>query len=89
MTIRTFGTLDVHLPAHEDLVCFKLYAAGDQGERSKHFADLQALAPTREQLLTAARWTRTHDPSAGFLGKLRRILDLLDAEASDADLSLA
>ncbi len=88
VTIRTYGTLDVHLPAHEDLVSFKLYAAVDQGERSKHFADLRALAPTREQLLTAARWTRTHDPSPGFLGELRHILALIDVEASDADLSI-
>lgn len=86
VTIRTYGTLEVHLPAREDLVCFKLYAAVDLGERSKHFADLHALAPTSEQLLSAARWTRTHDSSPGFLGELRRILALLSVEVSDADL---
>ena len=84
--VRVYGGLEVHLPAREDLICFKLYAAVDQGERSKHFTDLQALGPTTEQLVTAARWTRTQDPSPGFLGELRRILSLLDQAAADADL---
>lgn len=85
--VLTFGGLEVHLPAIEDLVCFKLYAAVDQGERSKHFlVDLPALAPTREQLLNAARWTRTHDPSSGFRGELQRILGLLGVEVGDGDL---
>lgn len=86
VTVRTYGALEVHLPAREDLICFKLYAAVDQGERSKHFADLSALAPTPEQLLNAARWTRTHDPSSGFLGELRRIVGLLGVEVSDGDV---
>lgn len=86
VTIRTHGTLEVHIPAREDMVCFKLYAVVDQGERSKHFSDLRALAPTPRQLLSAARWTRTHDPSPGFLGELRRILGLLGVEVPDDEL---
>lgn len=86
VTIRRYGTLDVHLPGREDLICFKLYAAVDQGERSKHFADLEGMKPTAAELLPAAWWTRTHDPSPGFLGELRRILGLLGVEAHDADL---
>jgi hypothetical protein len=85
VTVLTYGGLEVHLPAKEDLVCFKLYAAVDQGERSKHFADLRALSPTRGQLLNAASWSRTHDPSTAFLGELRRILSLLGVEVSDGD----
>lgn len=86
VTIRIYGGLEVHLPALEDLVCFKLYAAVDLTERSKHFTDLIALKPTRAQLLSAARWTRTHDPSAGFRGELVRILNLLGAEVNDGDI---
>ncbi len=86
VTVRIYGGLEVHLPAREDLVCFKLYAAVDQGERSKHFADLRALTPTSEQLVSAARWTRTHDPSPGFLVELLRILGLLGVEVPDGNL---
>ena len=89
VAVRKYGTLEVHIPALEDLICFKLYAAVDLTERSKHFTDLQALAPSAEQLLQAAHWTRTHDPSVGFLRELRRILALLDVEVSDADLSIS
>jgi len=86
VTVRTYGTLEVHLPAPEDLVFFKLYAAVDQGERSKHFTDLRALSPTPDQLLDAERWTRTHDPSLGFLDEPRRILGLLGVEVPDGNL---
>jgi len=85
VTVRTYGGLEVHLPAREDLVCFKLYAAVDQGERSKHFADVRSLAPTPGQLLNAARWTRTHDPSPAFRLELQRILGLLGVEVLDGD----
>lgn len=55
-------------------------------EPGDHFADLGALGPSSAQLLKAARWTRTHDPSPGFLVELRRILNLLGLDVSDADL---
>lgn len=86
VTVRRYGTLDVHVPAREDLICFKLYAAVDQGERSKHFADLQSMHPTAAELLAAARWTRTHDSSPGYVGELRRVLVLLGLEVQDGDL---
>lgn len=75
------GLIDFGLPAGlEDRVTVRVC------ERSKHFADLRALAPTPAQLLTAARSTRTHDPSSGFLVELQRILNLLGVEVPDADL---
>lgn len=48
-------------------------------------ADLRAMDPSREELLAAARWTRSHDPSVGFLGELRAALKLFDVEADDGD----
>jgi hypothetical protein len=34
VTVRIYGGLEVHLPAIEDLICFKLYAAVDLTERA-------------------------------------------------------
>lgn len=48
-----------------DQIHFKLYAAVDQSG-SYHAADLRELRPTDEELLAAAAWTRTHDPSDGY-----------------------
>ena len=86
VTVRRYGSLEVHLPARENLICFKLYALVDQGSRSKHMGDLRALAPSRDEFVTAARWTRTHDPSVGFLGELRGALALFDVEVGDGDI---
>lgn len=55
----------------------------DQGPRSKHFADLKALEPTRGELVTAARWTRTHDVSEAFAGELAKVLEVLGAGVAD------
>lgn len=86
VVVRHYGSLEVHLPARVDLTCFKLYAAVDQGPRSKHMTDLHALGPSRDELVAAALWTRTQDPSAGFLGELRRTLALFDVEVEDGDI---
>jgi hypothetical protein len=65
--------LTVHFASRLDQIHFKLYAAVDQGP-GKHSEDLEALAPTNEELLQAARWARTHDPSSGFKQELQRAL---------------
>jgi hypothetical protein len=71
---RRYGDhLTVHLASRFDQIHFKLYAAVDAGP-GKHSQDLEALEPTPEELLSAARWTRTHDPSPGFEGVLGRAL---------------
>lgn len=86
VTVRTFGGLEIHLPAREDLICFKLYAAVDLGPRSKHVADLRVLGATSQELLEAARWTRTQDDSPAFLSELRVALEMFDVEVGDDDL---
>ncbi len=68
------------------MVCFKLDAAVDQGLRSRRLQDLRELNPDRNELLAAARWTVTHDPSPGFRSLLVETLHLLEVEGADASL---
>ena len=82
---RGYGpALVVHFASRFDQIHFKLYAMTDQ-TAAKHEADLVALKPTRDELITAARWTRTHDPSEGFLEQLVAALTYLGVK--DVDLS--
>jgi hypothetical protein len=82
---RTFGpALTVLYAGRLDQVHFKLYAMVDQGA-GRHEADLRALEPTREELLSAARWTRTHDPSEGFRQELVAVLAHLGVTDADLD----
>ncbi len=83
---RRYGGLVVHLAGRRDQVFLKLYAAVDQGPSSKHFQDLVALSPSREELLDAARWARTHDPSPGFRSELLKALAGLGVEDADRHL---
>lgn len=81
---RDFGALTVHFVDRLDQIHFKLYALVDQGP-GKHERDLRALNPTREELLAAARWTRTHDPSPGYLQVLLEALDYLGVGDADVE----
>lgn len=69
-------TLVVFFADRYDQIHLKLYAVVDQGG-GRHEADLRALAPTPEELVAAARWTTTHDPSPGFRSGLRLALERL------------
>ncbi len=80
---RRYGSLTLHLASRLDQVCFKLYAAVDQGPNSKHFQDLQRLSASPEELLVAAKWSLTHDLSERFRSDLIAALKALgtaDAE---------
>jgi hypothetical protein len=82
---RDYGLwLSVHFAGRIDQIHFKLYAMVDQGA-GKHEADLRALEPTAEELLRAARWTRTHDPSPGFRQELVAVLAHLGVEDAALD----
>jgi hypothetical protein len=81
-----YGGLVTWLAGRFDMVCFKLYAAVDQGPRGRHLQDLRELQPDRDELLAAARWTVTHDPSPGFRSLLVDALRQLDLENPDASL---
>ena len=77
---REYGPfLTVRYASRIDQIHFKLHATVDRGG-GKHLADLQALEPTAEELILAARWARTHDPSEGFLTVLIEALSFLGVE---------
>jgi hypothetical protein len=80
---RGYGdSLTVYFASRYDQIHFKLYALVDQGP-GKHEADLRALAPTEEELLQAARWSRSHDPSEGYEQVLREVLAHLGVRHAD------
>lgn len=62
--------LTVGFISRYDQIHFKLYAAVDQSG-GYHAADLRELQPTDDELLAAADWTRSHDPSDGYLQGLQ------------------
>ncbi len=71
---RDFGdALRVLLASRVDQIHLKLYAVVDQSA-GKHLNDLRALNRTSDELLAAARWSRTHDPSEGYRDGLVRVL---------------
>jgi hypothetical protein len=81
---RDYGEgLVVFLTSRFDQIHFKLYAAIDQGP-GKHESDLRALGPTEAELIAAAKWSRTQDPSEGYAQVLRSALASFGVE--DVDL---
>jgi len=75
---RSYGeALTIHYASRYDQIHFKLYAMVDEGGPGKHEQDLQALAPSKEELLAAGRWSLTHDPSEGYRETLVKALQYL------------
>lgn len=65
--------LIVFLPDRYDLIHLKLFAGVDQGP-GRHWSDLKALNPTRDEMLAAARWVLGQDAGEVFPGVLREAL---------------
>ncbi|MCG2721525.1 MAG: DUF6036 family nucleotidyltransferase [Thermodesulfovibrionales bacterium] len=71
---KKFGAaLTIHFLSRFDQICFKLYAAVDQGI-GKHYNDLVALNPNANELEKAARWSMTHDVSEEFRQSVKDLL---------------
>jgi hypothetical protein len=82
---RPYGpALVVHFAGRVDQIHFKLFAMVDQGG-GRHETDLRALDPTRAELIAAARWSITRDPSPGYRSVLIEALRYLGV--NDADLA--
>lgn len=77
--------LRISFISRRDQVFFKLYATADS-DKGRHYEDLQDLQPTADELLAAARWTRTQDPSEGLLFVLGEVLKALGHESPVAQL---
>lgn len=83
-TQRRYGALTVWFASRYDQIHLKLFAFADLGG-GRHEADLRILRPTREELLAAAAWARTQDPSEAFRSELVVALDLLGVDRTGAD----
>ena len=81
-----YGGLVTWFAGRFDMICFKLYAAVDLGPRSHHIQDLMELSPSGPELLAAARWTLTHDPSPGYRALLVDTLHHLGVEDIGGEL---
>ena len=82
---RSYGpALMVYFASRLDQIHFKLFAMLDQGG-GRHEADLRELNPSPEELIAAARWLMTQDPSPGYRSVLAGALEVLGV--NDADLS--
>ncbi len=76
ITRRYGDALAVHFASRLDQIHFKLFAMVDQGG-GRHEADLRALQPGRDELIAAARWSVTQDPSPGYKMVLKEALGAL------------
>jgi hypothetical protein len=82
---RIYGPgLEVLFASRVDQIHLKLYATVDQGA-GKHLKDLEALQPTHEELLEAAHWSRSHDPSDGYLSVLEQVLTHFGVDSGRLD----
>ncbi|MBI4322464.1 MAG: hypothetical protein HY675_28560 [Chloroflexi bacterium] len=71
----TYRGLVLHVASRLDHIHLKLWAAVDQWpSRGKHVDDLRRLAPTRGELLDAARWVRTQDVGPEFPRMVAEVL---------------
>lgn len=76
-TPRVYGGLTLQLASRLDQLALKLFAAADQGPRSRHFADLRLLRPTAAELNAAAGWCRAQDSSELWGGIVDEVLQAL------------
>jgi hypothetical protein len=78
-TRQVFGGLTLHLASRFDQVCFKLYAAADQGPTSKHVRDLLDLDPSDDDLIEAVRWVKQQDTNPDFACFVDSVVEHLEA----------
>ena len=72
-TKKFSASLTIHFLSRYDQICFKLYAAVDQGI-GKHYNDLLLLEPNANELEKAAQWSMSHDVSEGYRQSVKELL---------------
>jgi len=77
---RTYRTLVVHVASRLDHIYLKLHATVDHANKGKHADDLRRLAPTRRELLDAARWVRDQDIGPTFPQLVADTLEIFGVE---------
>lgn len=86
LATQSYGPrLAISYIGRRDQIFLKLHAAVDR-DGGRHLQDLRDLHPTGDELLDAARWTRTQDPSDGFRMLLGEMLQHLGHENLVAQL---
>jgi len=80
--LRIGGRLTLRLLGRQDLLALKLYAAADDlGPRQEiHYADLEGMAPTFEELDFAVEWIRTRRDFETKRISVKDVLRRLDHE---------
>ena len=72
---RRYGPgLLIHFIGRFDQICLKTYAVVNGGG-ARHLSDLTALKPSKEEMLSAARWCLTQDASEVFPMIVRSFLE--------------
>jgi hypothetical protein len=83
-----YGTLTVHVASRFDQIHLKLLAAvylwSQWSSREKHAVDLQRLAPTRDELITAGRWVCQQDSLPEFPKIVAEVLKAFGVEDAEA-----
>ncbi|MCK4982935.1 MAG: hypothetical protein KAS17_08430 [Victivallaceae bacterium] len=75
---RQYGSkLTIFFIGRIDQIFFKTYAAVDKGGPTYHSEDLLKLKPTPEEMLQAAQWSMSQDPSYHFKISLVQMLESL------------
>jgi hypothetical protein len=76
---HVFGGLTVQVAGRFDQICVKLYAAADNGPKSRHVRDLIDLDPNDDEMREAAAWVKQQDAGSEFSGFVDSVIAHLEA----------
>jgi hypothetical protein len=84
---RIYRSLVVHIASRLDQIHLKLFAIVDQGTAAgKHGEDLRQLNPSRDELITAAKWVMNQDAGEAFRRLVIEALRAVGVEDAESEL---